>query len=72
MDLFTDMIKDVYRKIDSANTSFCSTPTLNTKKLTGRIARSILLGKGDVDDLLTSAGSKKQDRCRDKRVCTHE
>ena len=54
MDLFTDMIKDVYRKIDSANSHFCSTPLINSRKLTGKIARTILLGKGKADELLAS------------------
>jgi hypothetical protein len=71
MDLFSDMLKDVYRKIDNSNSSFCSTPVANTKKLTNKVARTILMGKGNADKLHT-AGAQDVDECCCKKNCTHE
>lgn len=64
MDLLKNMYKDVYRKIDSANSDFCSTPSVNSKKLTKRIAKTILLGQGNIDNLLANTGKSVDDhRC---------
>lgn len=72
MNLLKDMWKDVYKKIDKSNTDFCSTPLGPTQKLTSRMARTILLGKGNIDDLLANAGNDEEgDRCHE-RVCTHK
>lgn len=71
MDLLKNMLKDVYRKIDSANSDFCSTPVANAKKLQNRVAKTILLGQGNIDDLIANGGKQVDDeRCHEK-VCTH-
>lgn len=71
MDLFTDMIKGTYRKIDPKNSNFCTTPGASPKKLTEKIARTLILGQGNVDELLTSMGKDKDGHSCDEKVCTH-
>lgn len=71
MDLLKDMIKDVQKKIDSANSNFCATPSVNARKLSKRIAGSILLGQGNVDELLsTVVKSEEEGGCH--KGCKHE
>ena len=70
MDLFNDLIKDTCKKIDRGNTNFCGTPVANAKKLSKSVAKSILLGQGNVDDLLANAGKDVEDDYKNKRVCT--
>ena len=72
MDLFKNMLKDVYRKIDNSNSDFCSTPLANTKKLQNRIAKTIFLAQGNLDDLIANGGKEVDDKHCDERVCTHK
>ncbi|MBX9689108.1 MAG: hypothetical protein K2X27_20535 [Candidatus Obscuribacterales bacterium] len=65
MDLLKNYLKETYRKIDSANSSFCGTPLTAKTRLQKRIASTVLLGKGKADDLLSDiakeiAGQDKQ------------
>ncbi len=71
MDLLEDMIKKAFKKIDNANSDFCGTPGLSAKKTSEQVARTILLGQGNVDDLLGAAGKKQRGRCTEK-TCTHQ
>ncbi len=71
MDLLDEMIKKAYRKIDDANSNFCGTSAVDAKKLGNQVARSVLLGQGNIDDLLGSAGKKQRGRCTEK-TCTHQ
>ncbi len=71
MDLLEDMIKKAFKKIDDSNSDFCSTPTLTAKKTVDKMARSLLLGKGSMEDLLSNPGKKQGKRCSDK-ACTHQ
>ena len=70
MDLLKDMIKDVQKKIDSSNSNFCGTPLANTKKLSKRIAGSILLGQGNVYELLSTV-LKEEDKDICHKNCKH-
>ncbi|MBX9720542.1 MAG: hypothetical protein K2X81_04015 [Candidatus Obscuribacterales bacterium] len=71
MDLLEDMIKKAFRKIDNANSNFCGTPGVDAIKTSKQVASSIMLGKGNIDDLLGSAGKKQRGRCTEK-TCTHQ
>ncbi len=57
MKPLSNMIRDTYKKIDSGNSNFCSTPLANPGKLSAKIAKTLLLGQGDADELLRSAGN---------------
>jgi len=58
MKPLSNMIRDTYKKIDSGNSNFCSTPLANPGKLTAKVAMTLLLGQGNADELLRSAGSE--------------
>jgi len=72
MSLLKKLIKDAQKKIDRTNADFCSTPQADARKLSELVAGTILLGKGNVDDLLSSGGKHAGEHNCDERVCTHE
>ena len=69
MDLLNDMIKKTFKKLDSGNSDFCGTPAADAKKLSTQLAQSLILGKGNADDLLGNAVNNHSTKC--KKGCTH-
>lgn len=60
MDRLKDLYKKTFEKIDSTNAGFCGTEETDAKKLTEQVAKSLIVGKENADDLLKNAGKKDQ------------
>lgn len=63
MDRLKDLYKKTFEKIDSNNAGFCGTQDTDAKTLTEQLAKSLIVGKENADDLLKNAG-KKNDKKR--------
>lgn len=64
------MIAETKKKIDQANTGFCSTSEMTATELTKRAAKSLLLGQGNVDELIDPASKKLDKKYKTKKTCT--